>query len=155
MLDDIMERVRRGAGRVQRRGEEVAQTTRLRLEVFQLTRELDTLYARLGRSYHAGAEADVLGTIQQDIRRIDEEILARERLIEELNAEPAHTPEHASETSPEAGSVSVVRVTAQPARSQGSGPEQSASGAAAEPTIPDAMPRPDQGPAPSPDTHKP
>jgi len=143
MLDDIMDRVRRGAERVQRRGEEVAQTTRLRLEVFQLTRELDTLYARLGRSYHAGAETGVLQTIQEDIRRVDEEIGARERLIEELNVD--QPPEQQAPEGPqETPSGTVVRVTAQPTAPQGPMLEQPVPTGATEPTVPDAMPRPDQ-----------
>ena len=82
MLDSILNTVRRGAERVQRRGEEVAHVARLRVEVFQLGRELDGLYARLGRSYHAGAEVEVLQGIRDDIGRIEDEIRARERLIE-------------------------------------------------------------------------
>ncbi|GGM03134.1 hypothetical protein [Deinococcus aerophilus] len=88
MLDNILNSVRRGAERVQRRGEEVAHVTRLRLEVFQLGRELDGLFARLGRAYHSGAEAGVLEGVQQDIRRVEEEISARERLISELGDDP-------------------------------------------------------------------
>ncbi|EYB67594.1 hypothetical protein DEIPH_ctg035orf0037 [Deinococcus phoenicis] len=89
MLDNILNSVRRGAERVQRRGEEVTQSARLRLEVFQLNRELDALYARLGRSYHAGADLDVLQELRGDIRRVDEEISARERLLHELGSDPA------------------------------------------------------------------
>ncbi|WP_197050751.1 hypothetical protein [Deinococcus sp. YIM 77859] len=98
MLDDILNRVRRGAERVQRRGEEVAQTARLRVEVFQLTRELDTLYARLGRSYHAGADPEVLGGLREEIRRVDEEIQARERLIEELSSARTEETERARDS---------------------------------------------------------
>lgn len=88
MLDNILNSVRRGAERVQRRGEEVAHVARLRLEVFQLGRELDSLFARLGRAYHSGAEASVLEGVQQDIRRVEDEIGARERLISELGDDP-------------------------------------------------------------------
>lgn len=84
MLDNILNTVKRGAERVQRRGEEVASTTRLRVEIFSLSRELDALYGRLGRSYHAGADLDVLRGVQEEIRRVEEEIRARERLIKEL-----------------------------------------------------------------------
>lgn len=93
MLDNILNSVKRGAERVQRRGEEVAHATRLRVEVFQLTRELDSLYARLGRSYHAGAEVGVLQGVREDIRRVEDEIRARERLIEELGGDPADAAE--------------------------------------------------------------
>ncbi|THF88032.1 hypothetical protein E7T09_02080 [Deinococcus sp. KSM4-11] len=88
MLDSILNTVRRGAERVQRRGEEVAHVARLRVEVFQLGRELDSLYARLGRSFHAGAEVSVLQGVRDDIARVEEEIRARERLIQELGDPP-------------------------------------------------------------------
>lgn len=88
MLDNILNTVKRGAERVQRRGEEVAQVARLRLETFQLGRELDGHFARLGRAYHAGAAPDSLGGIQDDIRRVEGEISARERLISELDEDP-------------------------------------------------------------------
>ncbi|GAA5502353.1 hypothetical protein Dxin01_02097 [Deinococcus xinjiangensis] len=88
MLDNLLSTVKRGAERVQRKGEEVAQVARLKMEVFQLNRELDGHYARLGRSYHAGAELDLLQGVREDIRRVEEEIQARERLIEELGGTP-------------------------------------------------------------------
>lgn len=133
MLDNIVNSVRRGAERVQRRGEEVAQGARLRLEVFQLTRELDTLYARLGRSYHGGAAPEVLSGVQDDIRRVDEEISARERLLRELDhleASPQPDPELAA---PDSGR-SPVPVTDRTLTIR--------AGSGTEPTIPDAMPRP-------------
>ncbi len=86
MLDNIFSSVKRGAEKVQRRGEEVAHSARLRLEVYQLSRELDSLYARLGRAYHAGADAARARGLREEVRRLDEEIAARERLIAELNA---------------------------------------------------------------------
>lgn len=125
MLDNILNSVRRGAERVQRRGEEVAQVTKLRVEVFQLTREQDGLFARLGRSYHAGADKSVLESVQEDIRRIDDEISARERLIQELNTAAAEPVE----------SGPVVR------QETGTQPPTTS---ATEPTVPDAMPRPTQ-----------
>lgn len=95
MLDNILNSVKRGAERVKTRSEEVAQVARLKMEVFQLTRELDGHYARLGRSYHAGADLDLLTEIRQDIRRVEEDIKSRERLIEELGDTPEETPAEA------------------------------------------------------------
>ncbi|WP_064013932.1 hypothetical protein [Deinococcus puniceus] len=132
MLDNILNSVRRGAERVQRRGEEVAQVTKLRVEVFQLTREQDGLFARLGRSYHAGADTSVLQTVQEDIRRIDEEISARERLIQELNTAAAEPVD--------SGAVDRGAVVQQEGKIQPMSPQSGMT----EPTVPDAMPRPSQ-----------
>lgn len=132
MLDNILNTVKRGAERVQRRGEEVAHATRLRMEVFQLSRELDALYARLGRSYHAGAEVEVLNGVREDIRRVEEEIRARERLITELGAEPEQDmPGPATDT----GLVSAATPASAPRT---------------EPTVPAAVPHPTQHPTPHP-----
>lgn len=126
MLDNILNTVKRGAERVQRRGEEVAHATRLRMEVFQLSRELDGLYARLGRSYHAGAEVEVLNGVREDIRRVEEEIRARERLITELGADPEQDmPGPATDT----GLVSAATPASAPAPRT-------------EPTVPAAVPHP-------------
>lgn len=137
MLDNLLNSVRRGAGRVQRRGEEVAQVARLRLEVFQLTRELDLLYARLGRSYHAGADVSILQGIRDDIRRVDDEIGARERLMRELGD---HGEGGEAAPDPAAGPLAVFERTPQESSSR----VVTHAPPGTEPTIPDAMPRPQE-----------
>lgn len=127
MLDNILNTVKRGAEKVQRRGEEVAQVARLRVEVFQLGRELDGHYARLGRSYHSGAQTDVLQDVQEDIRRVEEEISARERLIQELG-DPANLVTDEPDTRPDAQPSTAV---ARP-------------GASLQPNVPAAVPHPGQ-----------
>lgn len=136
MLDNILNTVKRGAERVQRRGEEVAHATRLRMEVFQLSRELDALYARLGRSYHAGADVEVLSGVREDIRRVEEEIRARERLITELGAD-AEPDMPAPGPATDTGLVSAATPGSTPAPRT-------------EPTVPAAVPHPTQHPSPHP-----
>ncbi len=153
MLDNILNTVKKGAERVQRRGEEVASTTRLRVEIFSLGRELDALYGRLGRSYHAGADQDVLRGVQDDIRRVEEEIRARERLIEELGEhdEPATTPGAPATTTPATSSgtptaaAPTVPVTTPGAAAAGSNwPTFTSRPARTEPTVPASVPHPGQ-----------
>ncbi|ULH14407.1 hypothetical protein MF271_10185 [Deinococcus sp. KNUC1210] len=91
MIDSFLHGLKRTGERVQRRGEEVAQSARLRVDIFQLNRELDTLYARLGRAYHGSASVSVLEDIRADIRRVEEEIASRERLMTELTSAPVET----------------------------------------------------------------
>ncbi len=136
MLDNILNTVKRGAERVQRRGEEVAHATRLRMEVFQLSRELDGLYARLGRSYHAGAEVEVLNGVREDIRRVEEEIRARERLITELGAD-------AEPDMPTSGPATDTGLVSAAAPASAHAPRT-------EPTVPAAVPHPTQHPTPHP-----
>ena len=106
MLDNILNSVRRGAERVQRRGEEVAQSARLRVEIYQLSRELDALYARLGRAYQAGSDQSVLNSVSADVRQLEEDIAARECLIAELGEaedQADAVQAAAARTRPEAG----------------------------------------------------
>ncbi|WP_424950207.1 hypothetical protein [Deinococcus sp.] len=88
MIDGFLNTLRKTGERVQRRGETVAQAARLRLDIFQLGREHDALYARLGRAYHGNASVSTLEEIRAEISRVDEEISAREKLLAELGAEP-------------------------------------------------------------------
>lgn len=88
MIDNILNTVRQGVEKVQRRGEEMTQVARLKVEVYQLGRELEGHFARLGRAYHGGADQDLLESVREDIRRTEDEIRARERLISELGDDP-------------------------------------------------------------------
>ena len=129
MLDNILDTVRRGAEKVQRRGEEAAQVARLRMEVFQLGRELDGTYGRLGRAYHGGAQPDQLAELQVKIRRLEGEIQARERLITELGSLPDEPGTQSVEAAPP---VHVTPVTPRPS------PSPTVS------TVPAAVPHPGQ-----------
>ncbi|MFD2608217.1 hypothetical protein ACFSR9_02020 [Deinococcus taklimakanensis] len=161
MLDNLLNSVKRATEKVQRRGEEVAQVARLRMEIFGLNRELDGAYARLGRAYHSGSDVDLLQGVRDDIARVEEEIVARERLITELGGDPREGVDEQT-VAPTPGSVSLSKqglslesreeVTRGPSTSDtildnrpnfSSGPNLSGS---TEPTIPDAMPRSDQDP---------
>ncbi|MBB6016422.1 hypothetical protein ACFP9V_08960 [Deinococcus radiopugnans] len=146
MLDNILNSVKRGAERVQRRGEEVAQVARLRLEVFQLGREVDSHFARLGRAYHAGAEPDTLSGIQDEIRRAEEEIGARERLISELGEEPqaegemtVYSPDGVGRVGVEPVTTNSVKPSVHPSSTTSDVPV-----AGTEPNIPASVPHPQQ-----------
>ncbi|WP_189073201.1 hypothetical protein [Deinococcus sedimenti] len=138
MLDNILSTVKKGAERVQRRGEEVASATRLRVEIFSLSRELDGLFARLGRSYHAGADIDVLNGVREDIRRVEEEIRARERLITELGEQDD------PDAAPAATDLTPVTAPATPSNQPNftTTPQT----ARTEPTVPASVPHPTQTP---------
>lgn len=107
MLDNVFSNLRRGVERVRVRGEEAYQTGRLRLEIFNLHREQDVLFGRLGRAYHGGSDPAVLAQIQLEIRRIDEEVRSREALIEELSR-PVPAPPAASAPPPATPTTSTV-----------------------------------------------
>jgi len=126
MIDGFLNTLRKTGERVQRRGEEVAQAARLRLDIFQLNRELDALYARLGRAYHGNASVASLEEIRAEIGRVDEEIAARERLLTELGADlqdPAEVPagpvDLKKSPAPAAGRASPFAVSAPTAELQG------------------------------------
>lgn len=119
MLDNILNSVKRGADRLQRRGEEAAQIARLKVEIFQLSREQDALYARLGRSVYSGAEVDVLQDVRQDISRVEEEIKARERLITELSTAAETAEAEVKQTVVSSTPVVTIEKTAAPKSNEG------------------------------------
>ena len=123
MIDGFLNTLRKTGERVQRRGEEVAQAAKLRLDIFQLNRELDALYARLGRAYHSNAAVSTLEEIRTEISRVDEEIAAREKLMAELGADLDGTAADAPETGVDLSKAAVVPATT---GDQGSQPAQDA-----------------------------
>lgn len=117
MLDNILNTVRQGVEQVQRRGEELTQVARLRVEVFQLSRDLEGQFARLGRAYHNGADTDLLQGIQADIRRTEGEIRDREQLIAELGdteTTGAEAENRADRPGEPASAPAVVQLTPPP-----------------------------------------
>ena len=112
MIDGFLNTLRKTGERVQRRGEEVTQAARLRLDIFQLGREQGEMYARLGRAYHGNASVSALEEIRAEIARVDEEIAAREKLIAELGADPK---EEAASPHPADLGVNLSKVPASPA----------------------------------------
>lgn len=116
MLDNILSAVRGGVEKVQRRSEEVTLVARLKLETYQLGRELEGHYARLGRAYHSGMDRDLLAVIQEDVRRTEEEIHSREALIAELGSDADAAPEAAgqSDAAPAAAAAPVRAAPASP-----------------------------------------
>ncbi len=109
MIDGFLNTLRKTGERVQRRGEEVTQAARLRLDIFQLGREQGEMYARLGRAYHGNASVSALEEIRAEIARVDEEIAAREKLIAELGAD---LKEGAASPSPTDLGVNLSKATA-------------------------------------------
>ncbi|WP_407568892.1 hypothetical protein [Deinococcus altitudinis] len=109
MIDGFLNTLRKTGERVQRRGEEVTQAARLRLDIFQLGREQGEMYARLGRAYHSNASVSALEEIRAEIARVDEEIAAREKLIAELGAD---LKEEAASTHPADPGVNLSKAPA-------------------------------------------
>ena len=109
MIDGFLNTLRKTGERVQRRGEEVAQGARLRLDIFQLGRELDALYARLGRAYHGNATVSTLEEVRAEIARVDEEIAARELLLAELGTDLNTSGEPSAGTEAAGAPVNLIK----------------------------------------------
>lgn len=91
MLDQLLSNAKKGAEKVQRRAEEVAHIARLRMEIFQLSREVEGLYTRIGRNYHTGTSESVLQDLCRQVEAKNEDIKTRQQLIEQLGEDP-HEP---------------------------------------------------------------
>lgn len=84
MLDPFVRLMKSGLLRVQQRGETMSAAARLRVQLFQLTRERDQHYAELGRAYHKGASVAELQGIREQIRQTEVAREALERCLQEL-----------------------------------------------------------------------
>ncbi|MFC6592471.1 hypothetical protein ACFP81_11015 [Deinococcus lacus] len=90
LVGNIVDTLRSGVEELRQKGEELTQSARLRMDIAQRHRELETLYTRLGRAYHSGTAPEVLEVIQQEIREVDRDIAAREKQLSNLG-EDEHT----------------------------------------------------------------
>lgn len=95
VLDSLKETLLSRTEGLRQRGGQLAQTARLKMEVMQYSRDLESLYARLGRAYHHRAADEILGLIEQEIAQVERDIALRERQLDsqevsrELNVQRA------------------------------------------------------------------
>lgn len=82
LLDTLKEKVMSGTEKVRQRGGQLAHSAKLRLEVSQYSRDLESLYTRLGRAYHHRSAPEVLALIEQEIAQVERDIQVRERQLE-------------------------------------------------------------------------
>lgn len=89
VLDSLKETLLSRTEGLRQRGEQLAHTAKLKMEVMSYSRDLESLYARLGRAYHHRKDAEILHLIEQEIRQLEADIALRERQLEsqEVGAE--------------------------------------------------------------------
>ncbi|MBB6099598.1 hypothetical protein HNR42_003051 [Deinobacterium chartae] len=104
LLDNIATTLRKGLEVAKTRGEEAASAAKIRYEIFNLNRELDATYNRLGRAYHAGGDLLTLQPLRDEIDRLSAEISAREKALAEVG-QPSVVE---GEFTAEGGSATVV-----------------------------------------------
>ncbi|WP_261664506.1 hypothetical protein [Deinococcus sp. Marseille-Q6407] len=82
VLDSLKETLLNRTEGLRQRGSQLAQSARLRMEVMQYGRDLESLYARLGRAYHHHADREILAMIEQEITQVERDIALRERQLD-------------------------------------------------------------------------
>lgn len=89
VLDSLKETLLSRTEGLRQRGEQLAHTAKLKMEVMQYSRDLESLYARLGRAYHKRSDVEILNLIEQEIRQVEADIALRERQLgsQEVNHE--------------------------------------------------------------------
>lgn len=97
LLDDIAGGLKKGLDYAKEKGELGAKIAQLRLELVNLTRERDGLYARLGKMYFTNRDDTArLEPIIVDLQRVLAEVRKREEALDKLGEKPEETPAQAA-----------------------------------------------------------
>jgi hypothetical protein len=94
LLDNLKKNLSKGYEFAKEKGELGARVTRVRLDILNLNRERDVLFARLGRSYYFGRnDSSALEPIVRELERVHATIRDRESVLAQLlQPAPAELP---------------------------------------------------------------
>ena len=94
LLDNLKKNLSKGYEFAKEKGELGARVTRVRLDILNLNRERDVLFARLGRSYYFGRnDSSALEPIMRELERVHATIRDRESVLAQLlQPAPAELP---------------------------------------------------------------
>jgi hypothetical protein len=85
LLDNLKKNLSKGYEYAREKGELGARVTRVRLDILNLNRERDVLFARLGRSYYFGRnDSSALEPIVRELERVHATIRDRESVLAQL-----------------------------------------------------------------------
>ena len=94
LLDNLKKNLSKGYEFAKEKGELGARVARVRLDILNLNRERDMLFARLGRSYYFGRnDSSALEPIVRELERVHATIRDRESVLAQLlQPAPAELP---------------------------------------------------------------
>lgn len=94
LLDNLKKNLSKGYEFAREKGELGARVARVRLDILNLNRERDVLFARLGRSYYFGRnDSSALEPIVRELERVHATIRDRESVLAQLlQPAPAELP---------------------------------------------------------------
>ncbi len=93
LLDDIAGGLKKGLDYAKEKGELGAKIAQVRLDLVNLARERDGLYARLGKMYFTNRDDTArLEPIIVELQRVLAEVRKREEALDKLNEKPDETP---------------------------------------------------------------
>jgi hypothetical protein len=94
LLENLKKNLSKGYEFAKEKGELGARVTRVRLDILNLNRERDVLFARLGRSYYFGRnDSSALEPIVRELERVHATIRDRESVLAQLlQPAPAELP---------------------------------------------------------------
>jgi hypothetical protein len=85
LLENLKKNLSKGYEFAKEKGELGARVTRVRLDILNLNRERDVLFARLGRSYYFGRnDSSALEPIVRELERVHATIRDRESVLAQL-----------------------------------------------------------------------
>lgn len=100
LLDELAEKLKQGLELIAKMGEDAAQTAKLRYEIFNLGRELETQFNKLGKVAYENQDPLESSGIRMDIDRIKAEIARLEQTLKDMGESEAPA-EATAEAEPE------------------------------------------------------
>lgn len=92
-FDDLAGKLKQGLETVQKKGGEAATVAKLRYELFNLNRDLEGQFNKLGKAVFEGHDFVANEAIKLEITRIKAEVLKLETAIRETGEDPHAPPE--------------------------------------------------------------
>lgn len=97
-LDNLAKGLKSALDVAKTKGEEAAQYTKLRYDIFQLNRDLDTVFGKLGKQVFTANTLEGTGEFFAEVRRLQAELAQKEEELREVgqtNPEAAEAAEAA------------------------------------------------------------
>ena len=108
-LDNLAKGLRNALDVANTKGKEAAQYTKLRYDIFQLNRDLDATYNKLGKQVFTSNTLEGTGEFFAEVRRLQAEIAQKEEELREIGqANPEAAEEAEAAIQAEAGSTGAT-----------------------------------------------
>jgi flagellar hook-associated protein FlgK len=87
-FDDIAKTLKQGLDTASKKGGEMAQAARLRVDLFNQNRDLESAYNKLGKAVYTGADALEQSALRLEIDKMKAEVARLEQELRDIGEDP-------------------------------------------------------------------